>query len=95
MPRYSRLIIPAEQSKSHHNPRLPRFGLQKEDFEESEDNDSWLIPKAMNLRDFGFTRFHDICRDLKGRPTEALPPEVIETNGRPVGTRTPDLYRVK
>jgi hypothetical protein len=22
-------------------------------------------------------------------------PEVIENNGRPVGTRTPDLYRVK
>ena len=29
------------------------------------------------------------------RETEAMPPEVIENIGRPVGTRTPDLYRVK
>jgi hypothetical protein len=27
--------------------------------------------------------------------TEGLPAQVIESNGRPVGTRTPDLYRVK
>jgi len=27
--------------------------------------------------------------------TEAAPPEVLESIGRPVGTRTPDLYRVK
>jgi integrase len=27
--------------------------------------------------------------------TEFVPAEVIESNGRPVGTRTPDLYRVK
>jgi hypothetical protein len=27
--------------------------------------------------------------------TESVPAEVVESNGRPVGTRTPDLYRVK
>ena len=26
---------------------------------------------------------------------ESVAPEIIESNGRPVGTRTPDLYRVK
>ena len=26
---------------------------------------------------------------------ESVPGQVIESNGRPVGTRTPDLYRVK
>ena len=29
------------------------------------------------------------------RETESLPREVVESHGRPVGTRTPDLYRVK
>jgi hypothetical protein len=31
-------------------------------------DDAWLIPKARNLRDFGFAQFHDICRELITRP---------------------------
>jgi hypothetical protein len=31
-------------------------------------DEAWLIPKARNLRDFGFAQFHDICRDLIDRP---------------------------
>jgi hypothetical protein len=30
-------------------------------------DDAWLIPKARNLRDFGFAQFHDVCRDLIAR----------------------------
>src|SRR5713226_447687 len=33
--------------------------------------------------------------DTKALPAAAAHPQVIEINGRPVGTRTPDLYRVK
>jgi hypothetical protein len=35
--------------------------------------DAWLIPKARNLRDFGFAQFHDICRDLIERPEYSGP----------------------
>jgi hypothetical protein len=36
-------------------------------------DDAWLIPKARNLRDFGFAQFHDICRNLIGRPEYSGP----------------------
>jgi hypothetical protein len=36
-------------------------------------DESWLIPKARNLRDFGFAQFHDICRELIQRPEYSGP----------------------
>jgi len=33
--------------------------------------------------------------DTNGPPPPKRPPQVVDGNGRPVGTRTPDLYRVK
>jgi hypothetical protein len=33
--------------------------------------------------------------DTKSQKAAASKPQVVEINGRPVGTRTPDLYRVK
>jgi hypothetical protein len=35
-----------------------------------------------------------VTKQAETGETEAVPPEVVETLGRPVGTRTPDLYRV-
>jgi hypothetical protein len=33
--------------------------------------------------------------DTKAAPAASSNQQVVEINGRPVGTRTPDLYRVK
>jgi hypothetical protein len=33
--------------------------------------------------------------DTNGQSAAPSNPQVVEINGRPVGTRTPDLYRVK
>ena len=38
---------------------------------------------------------YDTNSDTKSFPTALSHPQVIEMNGRPVGTRTPDLHRVK
>ena len=38
---------------------------------------------------------YDTNNDTKPRAEEEASPEVIEMNGRLVGTRTPDLHRVK
>jgi integrase len=38
---------------------------------------------------------YDTNNDTKRFPAAAPKPQVVEINGRPVGTRTPDLYRVK
>jgi hypothetical protein len=38
---------------------------------------------------------YDTKHDTNAAPAATPNPQVIEINGRPVGTRTPDLYRVK
>ncbi len=38
---------------------------------------------------------HGTIHDTNDSPAETVHPQVIERSGRPVGTRTPDLYRVK
>jgi integrase len=38
---------------------------------------------------------YDTKHDTNALPAATANPQVIEINGRPVGTRTPDLYRVK
>ena len=38
---------------------------------------------------------YDTKQDTNASPAATPNPQVIEINGRPVGTRTPDLYRVK
>jgi hypothetical protein len=41
------------------------------------------------------TEGYDTNHDTKQDAMRVASPQVIEMNGRPVGTRTPDLYRVK
>ena len=38
---------------------------------------------------------YDTNNDTNAATQPPANPQVIEINGRPVGTRTPDLYRVK
>jgi hypothetical protein len=38
---------------------------------------------------------HDTNNDTNVSGQQSANPQVVEINGRPVGTRTPDLYRVK
>jgi hypothetical protein len=36
-------------------------------------DESWLVVKARNLRDHGYVQFHQMCRDLIGRPEYSGP----------------------
>jgi hypothetical protein len=38
---------------------------------------------------------YDTNNDTMAQPAASTKSQVVEINGRPVGTRTPDLYRVK
>jgi hypothetical protein len=38
---------------------------------------------------------YDTKNDTNAPSEHLVKPQVVEINGRPVGTRTPDLYRVK
>jgi hypothetical protein len=52
--------------------------------------------KALDALSRGFAEGgYGTNSDTNSVPGTIPDPQVIEMNGRPVGTRTPDLYRVK